>query len=87
MLAAGAPLLNCLGNFLRNCTYFFQFDSMRILITGGAGFIGSHTTEALLARGYDVRIVEVWNPLSMKVGLHICPRSVNGSAATSATGM
>lgn len=30
----------------------------RILITGGAGFIGSHTADALLADGYDVRMLD-----------------------------
>lgn len=30
----------------------------RVLITGGAGFIGSHVTRALLERGYDVRILD-----------------------------
>jgi dTDP-L-rhamnose 4-epimerase len=30
----------------------------RVLVTGGAGFIGSHTVDRLLARGYDVRIVD-----------------------------
>jgi UDP-glucose 4-epimerase len=29
-----------------------------VLITGGAGFIGSHLTDALLAKGYAVRIVD-----------------------------
>jgi dTDP-L-rhamnose 4-epimerase len=35
---------------------------MRVLITGGAGFIGSHTADALLARGYDVRVLDSLEP-------------------------
>ncbi len=31
---------------------------MRILITGGAGFIGSHLAEAYLERGDDVYIID-----------------------------
>lgn len=31
---------------------------MKVLITGGAGFIGSHTTEALLDRGYRVIVYD-----------------------------
>ena len=31
---------------------------MRVLVTGGAGFIGSHTVDALIARGADVVVVD-----------------------------
>ena len=31
---------------------------MRVLVIGGAGFIGSHTVDALLAHGHEVRILD-----------------------------
>ena len=31
---------------------------MRVLVTGGAGFIGSHLTDAFLARGDEVYVVD-----------------------------
>jgi dTDP-L-rhamnose 4-epimerase len=36
--------------------------SRRVLVTGGAGFIGSHTVDLLLQRGYEVRILDSLQP-------------------------
>lgn len=33
-----------------------------ILITGGAGFIGAHTTQALVAAGHGVRVLDILDP-------------------------
>src|SRR5438067_11326399 len=34
---------------------------MRILVTGGAGFIGSHLAEKLIAAGHEVAILDDFN--------------------------
>lgn len=35
---------------------------MRLLLTGGAGFIGSHTADLLLRKGHEVRVIDSLEP-------------------------
>ena len=53
----------------------------RILLTGGAGFIGSHVAEALLARGADLTIVDnldsSYSPESKRANLEEIRRAGN----------
>ncbi len=41
---------------------------MHVLVTGGAGFIGSHTVDLLLARGHSVRILDALLPPVHRAG-------------------
>ena len=41
---------------------FGKIAGQRILITGGAGFIGSHVADELLKHGYDVRALDNLTP-------------------------
>jgi hypothetical protein len=39
-------------------THYFLNNDRLFLVTGGAGFVGSHIAETLLGRGHQVRIVD-----------------------------
>src|SRR5438105_11945445 len=45
-----------------------ELKAKRVLITGGAGFVGSHTADALLAAGHEVRIFDNLTPQVHKDG-------------------
>ena len=42
-------------------------NAMTILVTGGAGYIGSHTVVELMERGYDVLVID--NLVNAKEGM------------------
>ncbi|GAB4054338.1 NAD-dependent epimerase/dehydratase family protein [Catellatospora paridis] len=44
---------------------------MRVLITGGAGFIGSHVTRALAAAGHDVSVLDCLHPAAHQPGSEV----------------
>jgi dTDP-L-rhamnose 4-epimerase len=49
-----------------------ELKAKRVLITGGAGFVGSHTADALLAAGHEVRIFDNLTPQVHKGGRSTC---------------
>lgn len=50
----------------------------KVLVTGADGFIGSHLTEALVRRGYDVRAFTLYNSFSSWGWLDHCASDVRG---------
>ena len=53
---------------------------MNIIVTGGAGFIGSHTCLALLERGYNVYVLDSFDnssPKSLERVIEIYKRKAN----------
>lgn len=51
----------------------------KILITGADGFIGSHLTEALVRRGYDVRAFVFYNSFNSWGWLDSTPRDISSA--------
>jgi NAD dependent epimerase/dehydratase len=52
--------------------------SRKVLITGADGFIGSHLTEVLVRRGYDVRAFTLYNSFNSWGWLDRCDPDVKG---------
>jgi NAD dependent epimerase/dehydratase len=55
-----------------------QSRRRRVLVTGSDGFIGSHLTEALVRRGYDVRAFVLYNSFNSWGWLDSCSPDVKG---------
>ena len=59
---------------------------MRILVTGGAGFIGSHVADGFRALGHDVAVVDdlsTGNPANVHSAIHLYERDIRDPALDS----
>ncbi len=54
---------------------------MKILVTGGAGFIGSHLTEALIREGHEVRVFDNLSSGSLKNLANVSVEFIEGDIA------
>ncbi|MBD3920695.1 SDR family oxidoreductase [Paenibacillus sp. PR3] len=57
-------------------------NNRKILVTGADGFIGSHLTEALVRRGYDVRAFTLYNSFNSAGWLDDCAADIRGKFET-----
>jgi len=55
-------MMVCFNKEDEKSAFFPVSPGDRILVTGGAGFIGSHTVDAFLERGYRVRVLDNLQP-------------------------
>ena len=55
-----------------------KVDLKKVLVTGADGFIGSHLTEALVRKGFEVRAFTFYNSLNSLGWLDNCPSDIKG---------